>query len=294
MPTCRRTDVADDSHHRRVVGSRTRRGARAVARRPHRLRQCAASRKHGGDRLSRRPRPTAVDVTVEADLERAVQTIVEEQRRIDVLINNAGQGLYAAAEDMPLEEARHQFEVNLFGPARLTQLVLPHMRAQRSGRILNVSSMGARSRSRSAPGITPLSMRWKGIQTHSGRKSSASASMSCSSSPASPGPSSAMSPFGRLREHSGRGAYRELAEALARNTETMYGQNSRASDPTVVAKAIRKAVESRDPSTAEEHKAQTQVTTNGYRPDFPVCGSTSRRGTGSFPFLCGRGTARTR
>jgi short-subunit dehydrogenase len=83
-----------------------------------------------------------VDVTVEADLERAVQTIVEEQRRIDVLINNAGQGLYAAAEDMPLEEARHQFEVNLFGPARLTQLVLPHMRAQRSGRILNVSSMG--------------------------------------------------------------------------------------------------------------------------------------------------------
>jgi short-subunit dehydrogenase len=43
---------------------------------------------------------------------------------------------------MPLEEARHQFEVNLFGPARLIQLVLPHMRAQRSGRILNVSSMG--------------------------------------------------------------------------------------------------------------------------------------------------------
>jgi short-subunit dehydrogenase len=83
-----------------------------------------------------------VDVTVEADLERAVQTIVEEQRRIDVLINNAGQGLYAAAEDMPLEEARHQFEVNLFGPARLIQLVLPHMRAQRSGRILNISSMG--------------------------------------------------------------------------------------------------------------------------------------------------------
>jgi NAD(P)-dependent dehydrogenase (short-subunit alcohol dehydrogenase family) len=84
----------------------------------------------------------SLDVTKEADLERAVQTIVAEQGRIDVLVNNAGVGHYAAAEDMPLEQARQLFEVNLFGPGRLVQLVLPHMRAQHSGRIVNVSSIG--------------------------------------------------------------------------------------------------------------------------------------------------------
>src|SRR5215207_2468490 len=69
----------------------------------------------------------SLDVTQEADLERVVQTIIAEQGRIDVLVNNAGVGIYAAAEDMPLDEARYQFEVNVFGPARLIQLVLPHM-----------------------------------------------------------------------------------------------------------------------------------------------------------------------
>ena len=77
-----------------------------------------------------------------ADLECAVNTMIDEQGRIDVLVNNAGVGHYAAAEDMPLEHARQLFEVNLFGPGRLVQLVLPHMRAQRAGRIVNVSSMG--------------------------------------------------------------------------------------------------------------------------------------------------------
>jgi short-subunit dehydrogenase len=64
--------------------------------------------------------------------------------RIDVLVNNAGYGSYGALEDVPMEEARAQIEVNVFGLARLTQLVLPHMRAQRSGTIVNISSMGGR------------------------------------------------------------------------------------------------------------------------------------------------------
>ena len=53
-------------------------------------------------------------------------------------------GLYGPVEEVPLGDARYQFEVNLFGLAHLTQLVLPHMRAQRSGRIVNVSSVGGR------------------------------------------------------------------------------------------------------------------------------------------------------
>jgi NAD(P)-dependent dehydrogenase (short-subunit alcohol dehydrogenase family) len=209
-----------------------------------------------------------LDVTVEADLERAVQTIVEEQRRIDVLINNAGQGLYAAAEDMPLEEARHQFEVNLFGPARLTQLVLPHMRAQRSGRILNVSSMGGEI-------AFPL-----GAWYHASKHALEGYSDALRQEVKRFGidvvliqPGITRTEFGdvtvrALREHSGRGAYRELAKAMARSTETMYGQNSRASDPTVVAKAIRKAVESARPKPRYPvgYLARPLIALNRFRP----------------------------
>ena len=85
--------------------------------------------------------PVEMDVTRGDDNERAVSRIIESEGRIDVLINNAGFGLYGPVEDIPLDDARYQFEVNLFGLAHLTQLVLPHMRAQRSGRIINVSSM---------------------------------------------------------------------------------------------------------------------------------------------------------
>ncbi|MDE2955773.1 MAG: oxidoreductase [Bacteroidota bacterium] len=88
--------------------------------------------------------PVQMDVSKGEDNERAVREIINAKGRIDVLINNAGFGLYGTVEDIPLEDARYQFEVNLFGIAHLTQLVLPHMRAQRSGRIVNVSSMGGR------------------------------------------------------------------------------------------------------------------------------------------------------
>ncbi len=86
----------------------------------------------------------AMDVTQPEDNERAVARIIDGEGRIDVLINNAGFGLYGPVEDIPLEDARYQFEVNLFGLAHLTCLVLPHMRAQGSGRIINTSSMGGR------------------------------------------------------------------------------------------------------------------------------------------------------
>jgi NAD(P)-dependent dehydrogenase (short-subunit alcohol dehydrogenase family) len=86
----------------------------------------------------------ALDLTDNASMAAAVNTVMQETGRIDVLINNAGYGSYGALEDVPLEEARRQFEVNIFGLARLTQLVLPAMRVQRSGRIINVSSIGGK------------------------------------------------------------------------------------------------------------------------------------------------------
>ena len=88
--------------------------------------------------------PLALDVTDDAQMTRAVDAIISERGRIDGLVNNAGYGEYGSLEETPMDKARYQFEVNVFGLARLIQLVLPTMRAQRSGRIVNISSIGGR------------------------------------------------------------------------------------------------------------------------------------------------------
>lgn len=89
--------------------------------------------------------PIRLDVTDEASMVSGIQTLIDTEGRIDVLINNAGYGYLGAIENVALEEARRQLEVNLFGLARLTQLVLPHMRKQHSGRIINVSSIAGKA-----------------------------------------------------------------------------------------------------------------------------------------------------
>ena len=106
----------------------------AVARRVDAMRELADAGVH----------TFAMDVTDDASMTAGVQRIVDEAGRLDVLVNNAGYGSFGAVEDVPLDEARRQFEVNVFGLARLVQLALPHMRAQGSGRIVNVSSIGGK------------------------------------------------------------------------------------------------------------------------------------------------------
>ncbi len=88
--------------------------------------------------------PMQLDVTNQADSQRVVDTILKKEGKIDVLWNNAGFGLYGAVEDVPLTEARREFDVNVFGLAAMTQLIVPHMRQAKSGTIINTSSMGGK------------------------------------------------------------------------------------------------------------------------------------------------------
>jgi len=83
-----------------------------------------------------------LDVTDAAAIDALVTTVEADIGAIDVLVNNAGYGHEGILEESTLDELRHQFEVNVFGPAALIKAVLPHMRARRRGHILNITSMG--------------------------------------------------------------------------------------------------------------------------------------------------------
>ena len=89
-------------------------------------------------------RTLELDVTDDASMRAAVAAIEAEHGAVGVLVNNAGYSQSGAVESVTMEAARRQFETNVFGLARLTQLVLPAMRAQGWGRIVNVSSMGGK------------------------------------------------------------------------------------------------------------------------------------------------------
>jgi short-subunit dehydrogenase len=88
--------------------------------------------------------PIQMDMTDDAGIQSVVDTVIKNEGRIDVLWNNAGYGLYGSVEDVNMNDARNQFEVNLFGLASLTQKVIPFMRKARSGTIINTSSMGGK------------------------------------------------------------------------------------------------------------------------------------------------------
>ncbi|WP_328989360.1 oxidoreductase [Kribbella sp. NBC_01245] len=194
-------------------------------------------------------RVLAMDVTDDASAQAGVARILAEAGRIDVLVNNAGYGSYGAVEDVPLDEARAQFEVNVFGAARLMQLVLPAMRAQRSGKIVNVSSMGGKIH-------TPL-----GGWYHSSKFALEGLS-DCVRVEVAPfgidvvvvEPGAIETEWGgiaagQLTKASGDGAYAAQAEAMAAAMTVERTGLMRPSAPTVIGDTIRTAVSANRPRT---------------------------------------------
>ncbi|MFE7135559.1 oxidoreductase [Streptomyces sp. NPDC057638] len=211
---------------------------------------------YGGARRVERMRPLeqrgvrtlALDVTDERSAREAVDRILIDTGRIDLLVNNAGYGSYGAVEEVPIDEGRRQFEVNLFGAARLIQLVLPAMREQRSGRIVNVSSVGGKIH-------TPM-----GAWYHATKFALEGFSDALRTEVADFGidvvviePGAIRTEWGgialdRLRAVSGQGAYAPLADAVA-SAMSDERMADRASPPSSIAMVIGRAASTRRPRT---------------------------------------------
>ena len=208
----------------------------------------------------------SLDVTDESSMTAAIETLLAAERRIDALVNNAGYGSYGALEDVPISEAKRQFEVNVFGLMRLTQLVLPTMRTAQSGTIVNISSMGGRIWS-------PIGG-WYHATKHAVEVLSDALRLETE-------------PFGirvvvvqpgliesewsdvaarRLRETSQGSAYRSLVESMAKFLD-LYPN---AASPDVVAKTVSEALNSPNPERryATPLDAQTLIFLRWLLPDW--------------------------
>jgi short-subunit dehydrogenase len=187
--------------------------------------------------------PIKMDVTKEDDVVAAVEQIKQNHGGVDVLINNAGFGLYGPVEEIPLDKARYQFEVNMFGLARLTQLVLPTMRQKKAGKIVNIASMGGKI-------YTPLGA-WYHATKHAVEGWS-----DCLRFELKPfnidviiiEPGLIDTEFGNVVSttvppESMNGPYKELVNALARGSEGGMGS----SPPSVIANTISRAIKANRP-----------------------------------------------
>ena len=201
-----------------------------------------------GDLVKAGGHAVALDVTDEAKVREVVARILDEAGQIDVLINNAGFGLYGAVEDTSLDDARRQFDVNLFGVAAMTKAVLPAMRAEKSGRIINITSMGGKLH-------TPLGA-WYHASKHALEGWSDCLRLEVSQfgiDVVIVEPGAIATEFGAVLtqpmvDRSGNGPYGQMTRAVAKATNATYEKGG-SSPVSVVAKTISKANSAKRPKT---------------------------------------------
>lgn len=192
--------------------------------------------------------PQRLDVTQEESCKDVVRHVMELEGRIDVLVNNAGFGLYGSVEDIPMANARKVFDVNVFGLAMMAKMVAPYMRQQHSGTIINMSSMG---------GKAPT---YFGAWYHA-TKFAVEGFSDCLRMELAPfginvviiEPGGIKTPFGdiaadNLEEVSKGGAYEQEAMITAHGMRRQYNSNL-LSKPEVISRVIIKAVNTYNPKT---------------------------------------------
>lgn len=192
--------------------------------------------------------PVQLDITKSEDIQNLVDRVMAEQGRIDVLVNNAGYAVYGAVEDTEIQDARDQFNVNLFGLGEITQAVTPHMRDAGKGKIINISSMGGKM-------YTPMGA-WYHASKHALEGWS-----DCLRLELKPfgidvvivEPGIIITEFGEvmnepLINRSGNTAYGKMANSVAKSVEDSYLKGD-GSDPKVIARLISKAVAAKNPKT---------------------------------------------
>ena len=192
--------------------------------------------------------PLKLDLTDQSSIEEAVDTVIKEEGKIDILINNAGYGSYGAIEDVSIDEAKRQFEVNLFGVASLIKLVLPYMRENKYGRIINVSSMGGR--------LTTFMGGWYHATKYALEAFSNALRLEVKSfgidvvliEPGGIKTDWGFIAASNLEKTAKGGAYETAALKAAEGMKKQYSSNM-LSDPIIISKAISKAVNRRRPKT---------------------------------------------
>ena len=194
--------------------------------------------------------PLHLDVTQEATMVEAVHTVIRERGTVDVLVNNAGYGLNGPVELLDLGALRREFETNVFGLVRLSQLVLPNMRAQRWGRIVNVGSVGG---SFTAPGAGAYHASKYAVEAFSDALRMETHSFGIDVVLIKP--TGVQTSFAHALEHSAPlppedSPYRAFAEHNQQVTRDMFGKNARRAGiipPALVARTIDTAINVRRP-----------------------------------------------
>lgn len=189
-----------------------------------------------------------MDISNEDDIVFYVAAILTQTDGVDVLVNNAGFGLYGPVEEVTLDEARYQFEVNLFGAARLTQLLLPSMRNKRSGHIVNITSMGGKMYS--------ILGAWYHATKHALEGWSDCLRLEVAEfgiKVVIVEPGVIETGFGdaasdTIVKRSANGPYGRLVQMVAKSIKNTYGHGT-GSDPRVIADVVSKAVASSNPRT---------------------------------------------
>ncbi|WP_221393656.1 oxidoreductase [Dyadobacter sp. NIV53] len=191
-------------------------------------------------------KPIALDVTKDESVMACVDRIFKEAGGIDVLVNNAGFGSYGAIEDVAMQDAKYQLEVNVFGAMHLTQLVLPKMRQNNYGKVVNISSVGGKI-------AFPF-----GGWYHASKFAIEALSDAMRSEVKQFGidviviePGGTKSEWGdiaveSLMRVSGQTAYRELVAAVQKSFTQMAGN---VPGPIVIAKLIKESIEAKKPKT---------------------------------------------